>query len=1828
MDDVNDIVDFEPEFELGHLIIPKTDFLPLPVDMLENPVNSFATFSKMQEYSDNNPGSFHSDIAAKTIHWFNPEKKAWLQKDNYGRWQGWRSIDVSKTNIDEWTPWKKEFDDSDAPIYRWFCDAQTNAAFNEVDRHVFAGQGNEAAFFYESEEWDNYAYRGLGKPEVEGSVSRKELLIYSAAAAICLNNMGLKKGDSIAIILPSGKQQVIWEQAAKRLGIIYCPLHNGLSAAVIAGRIVETNAKLLITSTNFTENGKQTNYVESSLQESLKNYISSPKAISIVDRIITKNCNSDLVSKVNMRVIDRLRSENAISPDMVMKIIDEVISIYGAAIEPSLMVKIKLDLIMAFAKTPPLINKILIDDAAGSAIKIDDIETHSGIGLLEKALKKICNNSNVNSTEELLRISSHELVAAIHDICPCVPVEANFPLCIIYSSGSTSKARPIVHSHAGFVIGSILCLKINFDAVPARDVIFTTFPLDNIVSQSAVISGALAARISPVISTGNLCHPKHSRFCSVIYRRKVTVLLTSSTFLKPLVGNPSIQNDIDRYDLSSLRIGCLCCENSSTRILEFAREYLTPFFINSYWATELGSIAFGGFYGNPDMRLKAAGGILPMPWVKTEIRIPEVNPHNGIYRYRKAANREWGEIVITKPFPYHMFTLWGNADNVNDDNWKGNIVRLKKEYYRRFINSEGIHEKTLYIGDFAIDTENGYMFHDRYNDTINISGNIYTTEDIEKAVSRQKYLDNNLPIDDILVITVNDGGIRKPLIFLITTEPQKASFTTKQRFLQTVEDELGQNALPLAVIPVSDIPRVSSGKISRMVLEKIADTIISEKDNLTLLDLDSFEIINNDAIYQVTDAIKQWQQEETVAVINRSEHYKKYNYLSIESFTFDHKHNCKIVTLKIDNRPVNALSSAVLKELIKVFGTLEKDSTIKAVIIASDSSDFFIAGADIREIYKTLNDRASAREFASVGHALFAKIEKFRVPVIAAIKGMALGGGCELAMSCHYRIGDTSTIMGQPEINLFIPPGFGGTQRLPRIITEKSSSLESGLKESIIALISGKQMESSELLTIGLLDEIVNNHEDVISRAHSIIIEKLLVKDKSFFPMTERHNNIKEWEKSMPVPLSDIITDSRISKCMQHSIDCGRGKVANAIIKLVQIGFEQGYSTGLAAEAEAFAAATVDNENGGKKGLALFFKNQSPPLPVLQDFQANTDEIIRKHKNKELIKIGTPFFPGKSRLPEWQIAYGLHLNIKNGEPQHGDPINAVKELIIPVNKPTPDEILVYILASSLEDTGIISGVPDSVFSKHKMNYHILGKGGIGIVVAAGSVVQKKKTIKTGDIVVYSANLSSCHKEKIVNEGFGRKISSQQTGAHQQFVLCSQDSCIKLSGKHDILRSSASLLCGALSYQNLFSSLAVQPQKSIFIEESIHNNGLMTARLAQHFQMKVIGQVDSKNNIQVFEDLGAKAISTEDYSVSEIYSVIPEEKSKWNRWLQNGNILTEKVRDINNGQLFDFAISSKGGKYFSRTFQMLASGGKLLLNAAKENSCMSFIGKPGRLSIEDIFNETAAEPSTTVLLYYGTDTASLIDEEGLEIIERVRKFGGQLIIITQTFMQKNFLSGCGFSKKLLHGITAVEELEKDNNINWLKYGVKDLPDAVIDADNYRRTLDSFLRKTCKPLKNTLSKITGIKNFHADIVIERAFQDTLAISTILAKPNNGVIIYIGEMTGKRYSFYAEPLINKQLKVKMATAEIIGTNRFCYDDMEKMQRMIDSGTISTPECHMFSWSECKKAYQMQQDRKHIGNTADTGLSLINHAFPETIIKNITQLQCYWQENNIDYD
>jgi enoyl-CoA hydratase/carnithine racemase len=251
-----------------------------------------------------------------------------------------------------------------------------------------------------------------------------------------------------------------------------------------------------------------------------------------------------------------------------------------------------------------------------------------------------------------------------------------------------------------------------------------------------------------------------------------------------------------------------------------------------------------------------------------------------------------------------------------------------------------------------------------------------------------------------------------------------------------------------------------------------------------------------------------------------------------------------------------------------------------------------VAGADIRQL-RAVARAEDVEALAARAQRLFGRIARLPVPMIAAVDGYALGGGNELQMACAYRIASRRAQLGQPEINLHVIPGFGGTQMLPRLAARRARAgggqMYPLLIDALAVLLDGRRRPAERMLALGAVDEVAP--ADALAAALGVA----------------RRIALGEFTGTLWSPLTDegtlafpnVERDAEIQRLLDHHERVPRAAPARAILELARLGFTQGVVAGLAAEAREFGRLVASD--GGRAGLDRFLARRSLPLPLRRD---------------------------------------------------------------------------------------------------------------------------------------------------------------------------------------------------------------------------------------------------------------------------------------------------------------------------------------------------------------------------------------------------------------------------------------------------------------------------------------------------------------------------------------------------------------------------------------------------------------------------------------------------
>jgi len=1777
----------------------------------KNPISTRQDWEDMREAARKDPGKFHGEIAKREIFWFNREANAWIKKvDSLHPWISFDATTGHKLPIDlpaDYDPWKRAFNDLDPPFYKWFEGGLTNACFNEVDVHVLASHGDEVAMIFEGDRWDPSLNHGRGGPVVQKNVTRKTLLWEVVKYAQVLKNLGLKQGDRIALNMPNILEQIYFIEAAKRLGIIYTPVFGGLSAKTLADRIQDAGAKVVVTVDGAHRNAEVIPFKGTFTDKALDDYIPVTKALSILEGL-----QPAIPQAILSEVKKAIQGEITVEPWVIMTGVGKALeSIKGwdankksamrTAIAEALVTNTSTitTLVVQHTKTP---------DIPWNAKR--DLWVHD---LIKVATKELLDQCHLSSEKELLSLPDAKFAELILAALPPVPVDAEFPLFIMYTSGSTGKPKGVVHTHGGYVAGIAHTMRISFDVDPEAmmpEVIYVIADPGWITGQSYMISAALTTRTTSIITEGSPLFPNAGRFASIIERYKVNIFKAGSTFLKTIITDAQSIADIKIYDRSSLKVGTFCAEPTNPTIQQFAMDLLTHHYINSYWATEHGGIVLTHFFGNEEIRLEPNAHAYPLPWVFADVWIQD-KAVEGQQRsaFHTANFQEKGEIVITRPYPYLARTVWGDVQNFGKPTWKGDAERFVKIYFSQWGSSDGKPVWAYTQGDYACKYDDGSMsLHGRSDDVINTSGHRIGTEEIERAILLDKQLNPDSPIRNAIVVGApHEEKGTVPVAFILTHDGKPLTWEHEKRLASLVREEKGSVAVPAGFITVNQFPETATGKYMRRFIRNLLE-------NAPLGDVSTLR--NPQSLKLIEAGIKRWRafqdlKEHQSALEIHSTLRVEYHLVAAGSY---------IAIITFDKPPVNAINEHSLDELNTIIDHLARREDIKVVILTGAGTKSFIAGADIRQFLDEMNTIEDVLPLPNKANIAIKALENMQKPVIAAINGLALGGGNEFQMGAHYRLAEPTARFGQTEINLHLIPGYGGTQRLPRLTIEKLGE-ERGLIAAADLILGGRTIDAEEALRVGLIQEI-SHSQDCLTRAVQLARDYIASPSSSQLAQVHKarlHLN-SEWQKPKTFPES-FLDNPEVKRLMGQCTSAGRELPMKSILETLRFGYEKGLTAGLEFESKRFAESVVHPQMG-RYGIQAFFDKRSGPLPTHIRPHPEEKELLER---KELLLLRTPFFPGFTELPKFQYAQLIERDDNTGIVHHGDPVEAEKLRIIPVEHPKPSEALLYMLTSEINfnDIWAITGVPVSPFENHDADWHVTGSGGVGLIVEMGSELKEEGRLKVGDLVaVFSGKSQLLSPLAGLDPMYAdQKIQGYETpdGSHAQFLIAQGPQLFPKLPDLTLEAAGCYMLNLGTIYRALYTTLKIESGKTLFIEGAATGTGFEAVKIGVRQGLHVTGLVSNEERAKIVRERGAVGtINRQEESLKQLFTKVPEDSSLWAKWEQEGTALLEKYRAQNQGRLADYVISHAGETSFPRSFQLLEENGILTFYGASSGYHFTFMGKKGVAKPEEMLKRAKLVSGESVLIWYGKETGLILDPEGLECIEAAKEMGARIVVATQTEGQSEFVKSLGYGEAI-RGVFSIEEIARKYGSEFtLPKTMPPLPNPKLDLETFKQGVRWYQEHVFKPFATQIGKIlkgADRTRQQPDIIIERASQDTLALSTMLIKSFTGRVIYFEDMADKRFTFYAPQVWMRQRRIYMPSAHIFGTHLSNAYEILGLNDLIDSGFVSIDDPEVVEFEDLPQAHQEMWENRHRASNY-----ILNHALPLRNLRSRDDLYRAW--------
>ncbi|HET6563447.1 MAG TPA: acetate--CoA ligase [Marmoricola sp.] len=575
-------------------------------------------------------------------------------------------------------PFTEVLDWSNPPFAQWYVGGRLNAAYNCVDRHVEAGNGDRVALHW------------VGEPEDDArSITYAELQAEVCQAANALTELGVGEGDRVAIYMPMIPETVVAMLACARLGAPHTVVFGGFSADALASRVTDCGAKVIVTSDGGYRRG-------------------APSALKpAVDEACAKV--GDLVEKV---VVVRRTGQD-------------------------------------------------VDWAEGR-----DVWWHDVVG-----------SASTEHTPESF--------------------DAEHPLYVMYTSGTTGQPKGILHTTGGYLVGCAYTHWAVFDLKPETDVYWCTADVGWVTGHSYLVYGPLANGATQVMYEGTPDTPHKGRWWEIIEKYGVTIFYTAPTAIRTFMKWGA---DIpEKSDLSSVRILGSVGEPINPEAYIWYRETIgagkTPV-VDTWWQTETGQIMISPLPGVTAG--KPGSAMTPLPGISAEVVNDEGKP---------VGNGGGGYLVLTEPWPAMLRTIWGDDQRYKDTYWS----RFPGRYF---------------AGDGAkLDEDGDIWVLGRVDDVMNVSGHRLSTTEIESAlVSHPK-------VAEAAVVGANDETTGQAVCAFVilresavkeADEPGEGEELVKE-LRNHVAREIGAIAKPRQIMIVTELPKTRSGKIMRRLLRDVAE---------------------------------------------------------------------------------------------------------------------------------------------------------------------------------------------------------------------------------------------------------------------------------------------------------------------------------------------------------------------------------------------------------------------------------------------------------------------------------------------------------------------------------------------------------------------------------------------------------------------------------------------------------------------------------------------------------------------------------------------------------------------------------------------------------------------------------------------------------------------------------------------------------------------------------------------------------------------------------------------------------------------------------------------
>ena len=569
------------------------------------------------------------------------------------------------------------------------------------------------------------------------------------------------------------------------------------------------------------------------------------------------------------------------------------------------------------------------------------------------------------------------------------------------------------------------------------------------------------------------------------------------------------------------------------------------------------------------------------------------------------------------------------------------------------------------------------------------------------------------------------------------------------------------------------------------------------------------------------------------------------------------------------------------------------------------------------------------------------------------------------------------------------------------------------------------------------------------------------------------------------------------------------------------------------------------------------------------------------------LPLGTPFRPGLDPLPARQHAWAV-IKDRWGAPLHADPARALQPVTIPVPAVGPNDALGYVLYAGLTYNTIFAarGVPISVFDLHDRDVHVPGSGAVVLVAAVGSEVAREGRLKIGELRVLYPGVSNLLSPRAGADPMHAdfKIHGYETpdGSFAQFIRCQAPQLLAHSERLTASEGSSFMLDLETVYKALYDVARVQQGERVLVEGAAGGTGLYAVACAALRGAHVTGLVSTEEKGKlVLARGGAAYVNRKDESLAGVFTPVPAAGDARAAWIEAGRPLAAAVRERNAGAHIDVVVSSVGRDLVARMIDLLGPGGRFVFYGATSGYTMTFVGKAGAASAAEMYRRADVRPQAGVLVYYGRGDG-VEDAIGAEAITVAVRAGARVVAATRNDAQAAHVK----ARLPAHGIVSLQALARTAGLQW--------PDAMPDYDVDGVTYRQYQERTLKPFGQAVGRLLATGDNprgNPDVVVERAGQDTLGVSTFLARPFTGVVLYAEPTAEQRLSFYAPNVWMHGKRILFPSFSILGSHLSNAHQAEEVVRLIDSGALAVHPPGVHAWEELAEAHQAIHENRHAG-------------------------------------